>query len=116
MRVPFDEGGLTGYVTADTVFPADDWRNDYFAGDRRTQVAERTQALIADMDIAMEMLPEVALRFCLSHPAVSTVIPGMRTRAHVRSNLVAAERGRLSDSQLAVLRRHRWMRNFYEDE
>lgn len=116
VRVPFDEGGLTGNVTADTVFPADDWRNDYFAGDRKRQVAARTQALTADMGIAMDILPEVALRFCLSHPAVSTVIPGMRTRAHVRSNLVAAESGRLSDSQLAMLRRHRWIRNFYEDE
>lgn len=115
VRVPFDEGGLTGHVSADTVFPADDWRNDYFAGDRKTQVAERTQALTTDMGIAMEMLPELALRFCLSHPAVSTVIPGMRTRAHVHSNLAASERGPLSDSQLAMLRRHRWVRNFYED-
>ncbi len=116
VRVPFDEGGLTGKVTADTAFPADDWRNDYFAGHRKAQVHERAQALVGDLGIAMEALPEIALRFCLSHSAVSTVIPGMRTRAHVRSNVKAAESGRLRDSDLAILRSHRWVRNFYEDE
>lgn len=116
VRVPFDEGGLTGKVTVDTEFPDDDWRNDYFAGDRKAQVAERTQSLIQDLGIAMDALPEIALRFCLSQPAVSTVIPGMRTQAHVRTNLKATADGRLSDSELATLRKHRWVRNFYEDE
>jgi aryl-alcohol dehydrogenase-like predicted oxidoreductase len=116
VRVPFDEGGLTGTVTADTVFPDDDWRNDYFAGNRKAQVAQRVQALTHDLGIAVDALPEVALRFCLSHPAVSTVIAGMRTRAHVGSNARAAENNGLPDSELALLRRHRWVRNFYEDD
>jgi aryl-alcohol dehydrogenase-like predicted oxidoreductase len=115
VRVPFDEGGLTGKVASDSVFPEDDWRNDYFTGDRKAQVAERTQALVEELGIATEALPDVALRFCMSHPAVSTTIPGMRSRRHVQANVKAAEMGSLSDGERAVLRRHRWQRNFYED-
>ena len=116
VRVPFDEGGLTGKVGLDTVFPEDDWRNEYFAGDRLAQVAERTQAIVADLGVGMDALPDIALRFCLSHPAVSTVIPGMRTRAHVQSNVNAAAAGPLSAAEHAILSRHRWIRNFYDDE
>ena len=114
VRVPFDEGGLTGKITGDSTFPEDDWRNDYFAGNRKADVAERTQALAKDLGIGMDSLPEMALRFCQSHSAVSTVIPGMRTRAHVRGNVEATARGRLSETELSTLRRHRWVRNYYD--
>ncbi|HKB93462.1 MAG TPA: aldo/keto reductase, partial [Gaiellaceae bacterium] len=60
-----------------------------------------------------ESMPEIALRFCLSHPAVSTVIPGMRSVRNVEANVAAAERGPLDEETLAVLARHRWDRNFY---
>ena len=36
-------------------------------------------------------LPDLALRFILHHPAVTTVIPGMRRPTHVRANLAASE-------------------------
>ena len=36
-------------------------------------------------------LPEMALRFILKHPAVSTVIPGMRRLRHVERNLAASD-------------------------
>ena len=36
-------------------------------------------------------LPELALRFILEHPAVSTTIPGMRRPAHVERNLAASD-------------------------
>src|SRR5258708_23355917 len=75
-RVPLDEGGLTGTITPETVFPKGDFRNDYFQGDRRREVFERTQALKALLDGEAKTLPELALRFCLSPEAVSTVIPG----------------------------------------
>lgn len=51
-------------------------------------------------------LPELALRFILANPAVSTVIPGMRTPGHVRANLGVSD-GRPLDG---ALRRHRWDR------
>jgi aryl-alcohol dehydrogenase-like predicted oxidoreductase len=55
-------------------------------------------------------LPELALRFVLASPAVSVVIPGMRSSAHVRANLAAADAPPLPDDLLAELRKHRWDR------
>ncbi|HEX6736991.1 MAG TPA: aldo/keto reductase, partial [Vicinamibacteria bacterium] len=95
-RVPFDEGGLTGAITADTTFPQGDWRHRYFAGDRKAQVQARAQALQAVMGAEAGSLPELALRFCLSHEAVSTVIPGMRRVATVEANAAVSDGRRLS--------------------
>ena len=114
VRVPFDEGSLTGNVKPETEFPDGDWRNSYFGGDRKKQVWERTQAIARELDVPIERLPEMALRYCLSHPAVSTVIPGMRSLRNVDTNVRAAELGPLSANDREVLRRHRWVRSFYE--
>lgn len=112
-RVPFDEGSLTGKVRPGTEFPAGDFRNRYFGGDRRQQVWDRVQAIAKDLGVEVDRLPEVALRFCLSSPAVSTVIPGMRSVRNVDANVAAAELGPLTDQELTVLHAHRWVRNFY---
>ena len=112
-RVPFDEGALTGSVRPGTEFPDGDFRNRYFAGDRKQEVWERAQAIAADAQVPVEELAEVALRFCITHPAVSTAIPGMRTVRNVERNVEAVERGPLSDEQIAALRPHRWVRSFY---
>ncbi len=112
-RVPFDEGGLTGAVHPGVTFPPQDFRNQYFAGKRKRQVWERVQQLAREANIGLEQLPDLALRFCLSHAAVSTVIPGMRTPAHVQGNVAAADRGTLSTDLLDRLHKHRWARNFY---
>lgn len=112
-RVPFDEGGLTGRIRPETEFPAGDWRERYFRGDRRREVWERVQAIARDLDVPVERLPELALRFCLSHPAVSTVIAGMRSLRNVDANAAAAEAGPLAARELELLRAHRWVRDFY---
>jgi aryl-alcohol dehydrogenase-like predicted oxidoreductase len=111
-RVPFDEGSLTGRLGPDTQFPEGDFRNRYFRGDRLEQVDQRVQAILDDLGISREELPEVALRYVLSHPAVSSVIPGMRSVRNVERNM--AIEGGLPDEQVAALKRHRWDRNFYE--
>ena len=54
VRVPLDEGGLTGNVRPDTVFPDGDFRERYFAGDRKREVWERVQAIAADLDVTVE--------------------------------------------------------------
>ena len=112
VRVPLDEGGLTGRITPDTEFPQGDFRNNYFRGDRKREVFERAQAIARDLGVGLEELPEIALRFCLGHPAVSTVIAGMRSVRHVESNAQVSGRP-LTDEQLEKLRAHRWIRNFY---
>jgi aryl-alcohol dehydrogenase-like predicted oxidoreductase len=112
-RVPFDEGALTGTIGPDTEFPEGDFRNRYFAGDRKAQVAERVQAILDDLEISREELPEVALRYVLSHPAVSAAIPGMRSVRNVERNCAVGDGRGLPAEQVAALKRHRWVRDFY---
>jgi len=112
-RVPLDEGSLTGNIDESTKFPPGDFREYYFRGDHKRQVVEHVRALRQDLVAAGEPLAETALRFCLSHPAVSTVIPGMRTRRHAESNAALSDKGALPAETLAVLKRHAWERNFY---
>jgi aryl-alcohol dehydrogenase-like predicted oxidoreductase len=112
-RVPFDEGGLTGLIGPDTTFPPGDFRNDYFGGERREQVFERCEALKKLLGDEARTLPELALRFCLSHHAVSTVIPGMRNRRRVEENAAVGDGRRLSPDLLERLKQHAWPRSFY---
>lgn len=111
-RVPLDEGSLAGAITCQTSFAWNDFRRQYFAGERKLAVCHRIQALKEDLP-GPEPMPVTALRFCLSHPAVSTVIPGSRDPSHVIQNLAASESGALSEEILQILARHRWCRNFY---
>lgn len=113
-RVPFDEGGLTGKVTPTTEFPKDDFRNGYFKGDRKKEVWDRVQKIAADLKIGVEKLPEVALRFTLSHEAVSTVIPGMRSVRNAEANCAVSDGKGLPAETLSKLRPHRWIRNYYK--
>jgi aryl-alcohol dehydrogenase-like predicted oxidoreductase len=76
-------------------------------------VWERVQAIAGDLDVAVDRLAEIALRFCLSNPAASVVIPGMRSTRNVERNVRAASAGPLDESQLTTLRRHRWVVDFY---
>ena len=112
-RVPLDEGALTGQITAESRFDPRDFRSFYFRGDRKRQVEERVAALRRDLAGVEGDLPEIALRFCLSHPAVSTVIPGMRKVRHVEANLAVSDKGPLNEQVLAILRKHAWEKNFY---
>jgi len=113
VRVPFDEGALTGQIRSTTVFPPGDWRAEYFSGDRRAEAERRGKALAELLDEEVETLPELALRFCLSSPAVSTVIPGMRRPAHVRENAAASAKGPLPPRLLSRLTVHAWDKNWY---
>ena len=114
-RVPFDEGGLTGRITEDTKFPEGDFRAGYFKGDRKQQVAQRVEAMCDELGVRTESLPALALRFCLTEPAVSTVIPGMRSISSVDANSTVPGQGPLPLHVMEILRRHAWDRNFYND-
>jgi aryl-alcohol dehydrogenase-like predicted oxidoreductase len=108
-RVPFDEGTLTGTLTKESRWPEGDWRNTYFVPDNLIPSVEHADRLKPVVPAEMTM-PEMALRFILSNPAVSTIIPGMRKAAHVRSNIAASDAGPLPEELVTELRRHRWDR------
>jgi aryl-alcohol dehydrogenase-like predicted oxidoreductase len=108
-RVPFDEGSLTGTLTKLSKWPEGDWRNTYFVPENLNATVNRVEALKRLVPSSMT-LPELALRFILMNPAVSTIIPGMRRVSHVQSNAAASEAGPLPDPLYAALREHRWDR------
>jgi aryl-alcohol dehydrogenase-like predicted oxidoreductase len=108
-RVPLDEGSLGGKLTADTKFPAGDWRANYFGPENLTATLERVDKLKAVLPSEMS-LPEMALRFILSEATVSTTIVGMRKPEHVRSNIAASDAGPLPPELIQKLRAHRWDR------
>jgi len=108
-RVPFDEGTLTGNLTRESKWPEGDFRNNYFAPANLIPSVERAEKLKAVLP-PDETLPEIALRFILSNPVVSTIIPGMRKSRHVESNIAASDAGALSPQLISTLREHRWVR------
>ena len=113
VRVPFDEGALTGRIGAGAEFPEGDFRNDYFRGDRLEQVDQHVEAILDDLGIERDQLAETALRYILSRPEVSTVIPGMRTVRNVERNCAVGDGAGLPEEQVRALKAHRWDRNFY---
>jgi aryl-alcohol dehydrogenase-like predicted oxidoreductase len=108
-RVPFDEGSLGGKMTLESRFPEGDWRAGYFGPENLPQTIRRVEKLKEILPQGMS-LPEMALRFILSHPVVSTTIPGMRKAEHVRQNIAASDAGPLDKTLLAELKKHRWDR------
>jgi aryl-alcohol dehydrogenase-like predicted oxidoreductase len=115
-RVPLDEGGLTGTITEQSEFEPGEFRGAYFRGDRKRQVVEHVAALQRDLAGKPGTLAEIALRFGLSHPAVTTVIPGMRRVKTVESSCRTSKAGPLDEATLAILKRHAWDRNFYQPD
>jgi aryl-alcohol dehydrogenase-like predicted oxidoreductase len=108
-RVPLDEGSLGGKLTLDTKFPAGDWRAMYFGPENLAQTVARVEKLKSLVPPGMT-LPDMALRFILSNPVVSTTIAGMRKHEHVRRNIASSDAGPLDPALLEKLKAHRWDR------
>jgi aryl-alcohol dehydrogenase-like predicted oxidoreductase len=113
VKSPLDEGALTGKITPDTVFPEGSFQDFYFKGDRKREVWERARAIESALPGDVATLAEAALRFCLGHPAVSTLIVGMRKPEHTRQNVQASDKGPLPEEDLKALKVHAWPHNFW---
>ena len=108
-RVPLDEGSLGGKMTMETRFPESDWRSKYFGPENLANTIPRVEKLKAIVPAGMT-LPQMALRFILSNPVVSTTIVGMRKLDHVRQNMALSAQGALDQGLLQQLKAHRWDR------
>ena len=108
-RVPFDEGSLTGLLTKESKWPEGDWRNTYFVPENLNSSVEHADALKPLVPKGMTM-PEMALRFILGEPAISTIIPGMRKLEHAKMNIACSDAGPLDKNLMKELEKHRWDR------
>jgi aryl-alcohol dehydrogenase-like predicted oxidoreductase len=108
-RVPFDEGSLTGTLTKESKWPQGDWRNTYFVPENLISSVEHADALkpLVPKDLSMA---EMALRFIIGEPTVSTIIPGMRKPGHTITNLKTSDAGPLEPVLMKELEKHRWDR------
>jgi aryl-alcohol dehydrogenase-like predicted oxidoreductase len=113
VRVAFDEGVLTGKFSKDTKFAADDFRSNYFAGDRLERAVRRAEAIRADLEGSGYSMPQAALKWVLAHPAVSTVIPGIRNLAQAEANCGVSDLTDMPAPLIETLRRHNWRRAFW---
>ncbi|MGC2197788.1 MAG: aldo/keto reductase [Terriglobales bacterium] len=108
-RVPLDEGSLGGKMTLQSRFPDTDWRSRYFGPENLSETIPRVEKLKELVPRGMT-LPDMALRFILADPTVSTTIVGMRKLEHVRQNLALSDALPLNEALLAKLKEHRWDR------
>ena len=113
VRVVFDEGALTGKFTAETKFAADDFRAKYFEGDRVVRILPRVEAIRQDLAGSGYTLPQAAIKWVLAHPAVSTVIPGMRNAAQAEANCRVSDLPAMPTALVERLRRHNWRRGVW---
>jgi aryl-alcohol dehydrogenase-like predicted oxidoreductase len=113
VRVVFDEGVLTGKFTKETKFSADDFRAGYFAGDRLARAVDRAEEIRRDLEGSTYTMAQAAIKFVLAHPAVSTVIPGIRNVAQADANCGVSDLPPIHRDLLLTLRRHNWRRGVW---
>ena len=113
VRVAFDEGVLTGKYKGDESFAPDDFRSNYFAGDRLERGVRRTEKIKEEFANKGYTMPQLALKFAMSHKAVSTVIPGIRNKNQALQNTAVSDLPELSNEALIRLHDHSWNRGFW---
>jgi myo-inositol catabolism protein IolS len=98
VRGPLQKGLLTGKFTKSTTFEGNDVRQHWDS----TWFKEQIDKVEKVKDLGKEglTLGQVALQFVLSHPAVSTTIPGAKTNEQVEQNIGASARPLLSEKEL----------------
>ena len=110
VRVVFDEGVLAGKYTKDSTFGEGDFRRRYFAGDRLERAVARTEKVRKEIEGSGLTLPQAAVQFALAHPAVSTVIPGIRSVAQAEANCGVSDLAPMPEELVLRLRKHAWLR------
>jgi len=113
VRVVFDEGVLTGKYKKEDVFPQGDFRRNYFAGDRLERAVARVEKIKADIEDSDFTLPQAAVKFALAHPAVSTVITGIRNVNQAEMNTAVSDLPDLPEEVMLKLRTHNWRKGVW---
>ncbi len=101
-REPLANGFLAGKYKADSEFAEGDIRHDWPEQYRQARImaAERLRSNLPDHS---RSLAQLALKFTLANPAVSVVIPGIKTASQAEENLEASDMAPLSAVELAKI-------------
>ncbi|MNI55766.1 Aldo/keto reductase family protein [compost metagenome] len=114
-RVVLDEGGLTGFLTKDTVIPPKDFQRNYFDCLPRSIYLDKVEALRQFIPSSAESLTELAIRFVLQDPGITSAIISMHIHEYALENIQAASKPKLDDEVFEIIRQqHRWIRNFFQ--
>lgn len=114
-RVPLDSGSLSGSWTPDTYAT---WKpgsqpHTMFRGERFAETLAHVEKLKALCAPYYPTLAEAAMRFVLSEPGVSTIIPGMTSRRRVDENVTYSDGQPFPPALKAALGIHGWIRDYY---
>lgn len=112
-RVPFEEGLLTGALPPGYSFAEGDWRAEWLTSERLEAANQRVDALRQFLAPDRPTLAALALKYILSHPAVSTVIPGMRKPRHVEANVAASDGVLLPEDVQQELKQHKFVHGWF---
>lgn len=107
-RVPLYYGILAGKFKADTTFPADDHRSHTLPPETMRELVPRAEKIreIAGIPAGdSSRFGQWSLKFILSHPAISTVIPGARNPQQAEQNCSASDGQKLPDAQANAVRK-----------
>lgn len=111
-RVPLASGLLSGKYRTDTIFSAEDVRQNFLTPKRLEELIPRVDEVKSIIGGSARALAEGALRFVLANDAVSTTIPGMRNVRQVEMN-AAADEVRIPQEVVDKLRTRLGDYNFY---
>lgn len=100
VRTPLCFGFLTGQYSAGDGFDASDHRSAWLPEQIQRWADGYGLFSRVLIDREKQSAAQFALRFCLSYPSISTVIPGMLSRAHVEENVAASRFGMLAETEL----------------
>lgn len=104
VRIPLLFGLLTGKYRRGHRFPQEDHRSANLAPPKLEEYLQRLERLGGWFaSFPGHSMAELSLRFCLSHPACHTVIPGARNAAQAKANTAVARLGPLPPGQLPPL-------------
>lgn len=113
-RSVLDEGGLTGFLSADTMFEEGDFRHNYF--DRvvpRGVYIRKVDELKQYVPSNASSLASLALRFALADTRVTTAIVSMQVKAYAEMNVAGLDEPELPPELMHRMRtRHRFIKNF----
>lgn len=112
-RTPLCFGFLTGKLNGSEVYTNLDHRANWPAAQLK-RWAEAPDLFSFINDGKPRTAAQLALRFCLDHPAISTTIPGMMKPAEVRENLIAASLASLDEEENELIRSIYRSHNFYD--